>query len=159
MKDSNGKKKKVYSYSRKLKIELLVILAFGFFFVALGLGLLFGLYRPFVPWQKFTCTEAAGTLEFVYGRQSKCLYRYAINGVDYEVIIENYSVGHGGSTHQWYIENIYANKNDPYDVKAGTYGTEFLIILLFFIIAGIGMMFFAFYNYFNKQKKRKSKRK
>ncbi len=144
--------KKVVRSNNKLKIEFVIILAFGVFFIILGLGLLFGLYRPFVPWQKFKCTEAAGTLEFVSG-DFNCLYRYTINEQNYEVIIKNYSTGHGGSTHQWYIENIYVNKNNHYDVKVGTYGTEFLILLICFILVGIGGITFAVWNYFNKQKK------
>ena len=158
MKDNNGYKKKAYSYSKKLKIELFVILAFGIFFIALGLGLLFGLYRPFVPWQKFNCTFEAGTLEFVEGAFN-CLYRYKINGVGYEVIVKNYAVGPAGGGALRHVENIYVNKNNPYDVKVGTYGTDFLIALLIFIIAGIGAVVFAFYNYYSKQKKRKRRRK
>ena len=148
---------KKLTQQKKLKIELFVIIAFGIVFIALGLGLLFGLYRPFVPWQKFKCTIADGTLEFVEG-VANCLYRYTLNGVDYEIIIKNYSSGHGGGSAIWHVENIYVNKNNPYDVKAGTYGVDFLITTLVFIIAGIGIIIFAFCNYSNKQKKRKRKR-
>lgn len=137
---------------KKLIIEFTVILACGIFCLALGLGLLFGLYRPFVPWQKIKCTEADGTLEFLEG-DFNTLYRYVIDGKEYEVVIKNYSTGHGGSSKQSYIENIYVNKNNPNDVKAGTYGIEFLLILLFFIIVGMGMVPFAFWTYFNKYKK------
>lgn len=147
---------KKLTQQKKLKIELFIIIAFGIVFIALGLGLLFGLYRPFVPWQKFKCTTADGTLEYVEG-QFNCLYRYNLNGIDYEIIIKNYATGHINAR-QGDIENIYVNKNNPYDVKAGTYGVDFLIIMLVFIVAGIGVVFFAFCNYFNKQKKRKRKR-
>lgn len=139
-------KKPKSSDKKKLIIEFTVILVCGIFCLGLGLGLLFGLYRPFVPWQKFRCTFEDGTLEFLEG-DFNTLYRYVIDGKEYEIVIKNYSTGHGGSSKQSYIENIYVNKNNPNDVKAGAYGTEFLLILLLFVIAGIGMVSFAFWTY------------
>lgn len=137
---------------KKLIIEFTVILACGIFCLALGLGLLFGLYRPFVPWQKIKCTEADGTLEFLEG-DFNTLYRYVIDGKEYEVQVKNYATGGGGGTAVWEVEKIYVNQNNPYDVKISVYGEFFLVMTLLFVIAGIGIVLFAFWTYFNKYKK------
>ncbi len=147
-------KKPKSSDKKKLIIEFTVILVCGIFCLGLGLGLLFGLYRPFVPWQKFRCTFEEGTLEFLEG-DFNTLYRYVIDGQEYEVKVKNFATGGGGGTAVWEVEKIYVNKNNPYDVKLGVYGEFFLVMTLLFVIAGIGMVSFDVRTYYKKREKNK----
>lgn len=97
-------KKAVNHIDKKTKIEFAVILALGVFFIAVGLGLLFGLYRPFVPWQKYEGVDYIRLGDF------DCLYRFTVDGQLFEVIAKNYAFGSYGGA-------VLGSKNHLYKQK------------------------------------------
>lgn len=149
---------KKIKYNKKIKTSLVATILCGLLFFSLGTGLLFGLYRPFVPWQKFECSFEDGTIEKLDDNNT-FLYRYEVDGVLYEKVFNfvNYGKSHAGNINDSW-QYIYVNSDNPYDVKRGVFNSEFLGFVIFFMVAGVGIIGIAIYNYKSIIKKQKRKK-
>ena len=149
-------------------IEFIIVLVCGVFCLSVSLGLIFGVYRPFVPWQKITCRWAydgeigGNTVERKDGNGMTYIYRFTLDDEYYEVPLKVYNHAHGNMNTR---HIVFVNRNNPYDAKAGHYGTLFLVTLLIFGACGAGTVAFACINYMaktggkSKNKREKAKEK
>lgn len=146
---------------KKPVVEMMIIMACGIFLISISLGLIFGIYRPFVPWVKITCDwfyegddKGVNTVERENG---KYVYRFTLDGTYYEVPLKIYNSNHGNANTYRHI--VYVNRNNPYEAKAGYYGTLFLVILCILLTGGLGMAAFSIINYVGKTEKKTNKKR
>lgn len=138
---------------KNTKAEIPILISIGIILFTISTILLLFVYRPFVPWKKFVCSEEDGTLIFLDYKDGALhtKYVYVINNVQYEKILKVYA---NRKTKSFRARTIYVNKNNPNDVKAGTGGGLVLwVIIIPFMLAGSYFIFYSIKLIICKRKK------
>ncbi|MDR1093016.1 MAG: DUF3592 domain-containing protein [Clostridiales bacterium] len=129
---------------KNIKKEFTACLLIGLICIIAAAVCLFVLYRPFVKWEKFVCSEKDGTFIANANNSTIVTYTYEIDGERYEKTLRNINTSLRAGTTRF---TIYVNTDNPNDVKRGNLGGWGMLgFILFWAATGVLMIGFGFHQ-------------